>query len=55
MQNCTINVQVFNSPYIQHFQGMNISVNIYIEHPDDNIVDSVIALENILIVLCSEL
>ena len=46
MQNCTINVQVFNSPNIQHFQGMNISMNTCTEHHDDNIVDSVNASEN---------
>ena len=38
LQSCTINLQLFNQPSIQNFQGMTVSVS-----ADDTFVDSILA------------
>ena len=43
-RNCTINVQVYNSPIFQQcpFQGMAITTQAYEDSEDDLLVDSVL-------------
>lgn len=42
-QNCTINLQVFNQPSIQNFQGINISSTVPVDTEDDMFVDSLLS------------